>query len=68
MVMKFRWIELSLLLAAAIPLAALADSWQPLTGASTLRKLAMDKHRTLGEVAGDVIAILDSPAKRGKQT
>ena len=35
---------------------------------STLRKLAMDKHRTLGEVAGDVIAILDSPAKRGKQT
>ena len=39
MVMKFRWIELSLPLTSAIPLAALADSWQPLTGASTLREL-----------------------------
>ena len=28
---------------------------------STLRKLAMDKHRTLGETARDVIAILEKP-------
>lgn len=32
---------------------------------STLRKLAMDKNRTLGETARDVIAILDKTRPRG---
>jgi two-component system, response regulator / RNA-binding antiterminator len=32
---------------------------------STLRKLAMDKHKTLGETARDVIAILDKFQRRG---
>ncbi len=34
---------------------------------TTLRKLAMDKHRTLGETAADVIAILGSTDSKGKQ-
>lgn len=34
---------------------------------STLRKLAMDKHRTLGETARDVIAILDKPGSEKRQ-
>ena len=34
---------------------------------STLRKLAMDKNRTLGETARDVIAILEKDQQRGKR-
>lgn len=33
---------------------------------STLRKLAMDKNRTLGATAGDVISILEKTTLRGK--
>lgn len=32
---------------------------------STLRKLAMDRHRTLGETAREVIAILDKTTRKG---
>ena len=32
---------------------------------NTLRKLAMDKHKTLGETARDVIAILDKSRHPG---
>lgn len=34
---------------------------------STLRKLAMDKHQSLGATARDVIAILERSGKRGQQ-
>ena len=34
---------------------------------STLRKLAMDKHKTLGETARDVIAILEKTSRSGTE-
>ena len=34
---------------------------------STLRKLAMDKHKTLGETARDVIAILEKSSRSGTE-
>ena len=35
---------------------------------STLRKLAMDKNRTLGETAADVIAILERYISKGTKS